>query len=31
LKCRHERKNKITKEDNMDKVIELSQNKIFTI
>ncbi|MDD5528226.1 MAG: RNHCP domain-containing protein [Patescibacteria group bacterium] len=31
LKCGHTRKNKTVKEDNFDKIIELSKNKIFTI
>jgi uncharacterized Zn finger protein len=31
LECGHVRKNKIAAEDNMDKVIELSKNKIFSL
>jgi hypothetical protein len=30
-KCGHIRKNKVAKEDSMDKVAEISHNKIFTI
>jgi hypothetical protein len=30
-KCKHLRKNKVTAEDNMGKVAEISHNKIFTI
>jgi hypothetical protein len=31
VKCKHARKNKIIKNDNLDKVIELSKNKIFNL
>lgn len=31
IKCKHIRKNKVVKEDDMNKVIEFSKNKIFTI
>jgi len=31
LKCGHERKNKITEEDNTEKIIEICRDKIFSI
>jgi hypothetical protein len=31
VKCQHIRKNKVVKEDDMDKVIQFCKNKIFTI